>query len=56
MPRSPGGPVEKEDAKICRACVCSGADNGGEKRNALIVRVLLPIAIDLARRRNVVYS
>ncbi len=27
-----------------------GAENGGEKRNVLIVSVLLPIAIDLALR------
>ena len=32
------------------ACAC--ADNGGEKRNVLIVIVLLPIAIDLALRSN----
>ena len=31
-----------------RAC----AYNGGEKRNVLIVSVLLPIAIDLALRSN----
>ena len=31
---------------------CAGADNGGEKRNALIVSVLLPIAFDLALRSN----
>ena len=29
-----------------------GSDNGGEKRNALIVSVLLPIAFDLALRSN----
>ena len=27
-------------------------DNGGEKRNVLIVRVLLPMATDLALRSN----
>jgi hypothetical protein len=31
-----------------QACTC--ADNGGEKRNVLIVSVLLPIAICLALR------
>ena len=31
---------------------CAGADTGGEKRNVLIVSVLLPIAIDLALRSN----
>ena len=31
---------------------CAGADNGGEKRNVLIVSVWLPIAIDLALRSN----
>jgi hypothetical protein len=53
-------PVEKEDAKICRAeeddaniCRASGgAENGEEKRNVLIVSVSLPIAIDLALRSN----
>ena len=30
------------------ACAC--ADNGGEKRNVLIVSVLLPVAINFARR------
>ena len=30
-----------------------GAENGWEKRNVLIVSVLLPIAIDLALRSNV---
>ena len=29
-----------------------GAENGGEKRNVLIVSVLLPIAQDLALRSN----
>ena len=29
-----------------------GAENGWEKRNVLIVSVLLPIAIDLALRSN----
>jgi hypothetical protein len=29
-----------------------GADNGGEKRNVLIVSILLPVAIDLALRSN----
>ena len=29
-----------------------GAENGGEKRNVLIVSVLLPIATDLALRSN----
>jgi hypothetical protein len=32
--------------------VGGGAENGGEKRNVLIVSVLLPIAIDLALRSN----
>ena len=32
------------------ACAC--ADNGGEKRNVLIVSVLLPIAVNFALRSN----
>ena len=41
--------MEKEDAKI--AVLAGGvADNGGKKRNVLIVSVLLPIIIDLALR------
>jgi hypothetical protein len=38
-----------------RVCTHAGgcARNGGEKRNVLIVSVLLPIAIDLALRSNV---
>ena len=49
MPRSRGGPVEKKTPKLAvHACSC--ADNGGEKRNVLIVRVLLPIAVNFALR------
>ena len=47
MPQSPGGPVEKEDTKT-PVYTGGGTNDGGEKRNVLIVSVLLPIAIDLA--------
>ena len=45
------GGVEKEHAKF-PVHASGGAENGREKRNVLIVRVLLPIAIDLALRSN----
>jgi hypothetical protein len=46
------GPVEKEDAKTCRACAWRCANNGWEKRNFVIGSALLPIALDLALRSN----
>ena len=49
-PRSPGGAVEKGDAKIRRARRGGSGHIGGEKRKVLIVSVLLPVAIDLALR------
>ena len=50
MPQSPGGPVENEDTKTRRACVYLCVDNGWEKRNVLIVTVLLPIAVNFTLR------
>jgi hypothetical protein len=49
--RSPGGPVEKEDAKTRRACGWICLRWQGE-RNVLIVSVLLHLAIDLTLRSN----
>ena len=53
MPRSPGGPVEKEDAKIRRACVWRCLQpQGKEIITVVIVSILLPITIDLALRSS----
>ena len=49
-PRSPDGPVEKEDAKTRCTCGWMCEDYVGEKRNVLIVSVLVPIIIDLGQR------
>ena len=48
--RSPGGPVEKEEQKF--GVHVAGSKNHGEKRNVLIVIVLLPIGVDLMLRNN----
>jgi hypothetical protein len=47
-------PVGLQKKKTPKFAVHAGgsAENSGEKRNVLIVRVLLPIAIDLALRSN----
>jgi hypothetical protein len=46
----PVGQLEKEDAKTRRAG--GGTNDRWEKRNVLIVCVLLPIGIDLTLRSN----
>ncbi len=51
MPQSPGGPVEKEDAKN-PPCMRVEVETIAEKRNVLIVSVLLPISGDLTLRSN----
>ena len=47
-----GLPVGRQEKKMQKNAVHAGggADNGGEKRNVLIVSVLLPMIIDLAHR------
>jgi hypothetical protein len=51
VPQSPGGPVEKEDTKT-PVYTGGGTNDGGEKRNVLIVSVLLAIGSDLKLRSN----
>jgi hypothetical protein len=47
-----GLPVGLQEKKMQKNAVHAGggADNGGEKRNVLIVSVLMPMIIDLAHR------
>ena len=51
MPQSPGVPVEKEDAET-RMHAGGGTNDCGEKRNVLIVSVLLLIGNNLTLLSN----